>query len=65
MFASFFPRPKPFFISAVLWSLVTILFWYFVVRDLAGSLSLGGLFGYPVPAPLPEGGWYGSRCDEP
>jgi peptide/bleomycin uptake transporter len=55
VFASFFPRPKPFFLSAVLWSLAAILLWYFVLRDLAGSLSLGGLFGFSVPAPLPEG----------
>lgn len=55
MFASFFPRPKMFFISAALWALVAILFWYFVARDLAGSLSLGGWLGWPVPAALPEG----------
>ena len=28
MFVSFFPRPKPFFLSAVLWTLVAIVLWY-------------------------------------
>lgn len=55
MFSSFFPRPKLFFLSAVLWSAAAILFWYFVARDLGPSLSLGGLFGAGYPAALPEG----------
>lgn len=44
MFVSFFPQPKPFFISAVLWSLAGILFWFF------GGEQLGALVGLP-PAP--------------
>ncbi len=55
MFSSFFPRPKLFFLSAVLWSLAAILFWYFVARDLGPSLSLGGLLGAGYPEALPEG----------
>ncbi|MDO1582256.1 peptide antibiotic transporter SbmA [Rhizobium oryzicola] len=46
MFHSFFPRPKLFFASAAIWSLVCIIFWYSV-----GS-QLGALVGLP---PLPEG----------
>ncbi|ASY63900.1 Bacteroid development protein BacA [Sinorhizobium sojae CCBAU 05684] len=46
MFESFFPKPKLFFISAVIWSLVAILGWYSAGRD------LGAVFGLP---PLPEG----------
>ncbi|MGP2491354.1 peptide antibiotic transporter SbmA [Mesorhizobium sp. PUT5] len=44
MFVSFFPKPKLFFSSAVLWALVGILFWFF------GGEELGGVFGLP-PAP--------------
>jgi len=55
VFSSFFPRPKLFFLSAVVWSLAAILFWYFVARDLGPSLSLGGLFGAGYPEALPEG----------
>ncbi|MBL0372093.1 peptide antibiotic transporter SbmA [Rhizobium sp. KVB221] len=46
MFTSFFPRPKPFFISVAAWSLICILAWYF------GASSLGALIGLP---PLAEG----------
>ncbi len=46
MFQSFFPKPKLFFISAVVWSLFAILAWYFGVRD------FGAVIGLP---PLPEG----------
>ena len=55
MFVSFFPRPKLFFASAVLWSLFCILFWYFVARGWGPTLSLGGLAGYGYPGPLAEG----------
>jgi peptide/bleomycin uptake transporter len=55
VFSSFFPRPKLFFLSAVVWSLAAILFWYFVARDLGPSLSLGGIFGAGYPAALPDG----------
>ena len=45
MFVSFFPRPKLFFISAVLWALVAVFFWYL------GGQQLGGNFGLPPAAP--------------
>ncbi len=44
MFVSFFPKPKLFFTSAAVWSLVGILFWFF------GGEQLGAAFGLP-PAP--------------
>ena len=46
MFHSFFPRPKLFFASAAIWSLVCILVWYTV------GPALGTAVGLP---PLPEG----------
>lgn len=45
MFVSFFPKPKLFFTTAVLWSLVAIFFWYF------GGEQLGAYFGLPPAAP--------------
>ncbi|MCA1490795.1 peptide antibiotic transporter SbmA [Sinorhizobium alkalisoli] len=46
MFESFFPKPKLFFLSVVVWSLIAILGWYSAGRD------LGAVFGLP---PLPDG----------
>lgn len=46
MFVSFFPRPRLFFISAVIWSGLAVFAWYFGGRD------LGAAFGLP---PRPEG----------
>jgi peptide/bleomycin uptake transporter len=48
MFVSFFPRPKLFFISAAVWSLAAILFWFFVAKN------AGGIIGLPNPAPDAE-----------
>ncbi len=45
MFVSFFPKPKLLFLSAVLWSLVAILFWY------AFGERLGAYVGMPPAAP--------------
>lgn len=44
MFISFFPQPKPFFISAAAWSLVLVLVWF------AGGEQLGAYFGLPPAA---------------
>ncbi|MBS3648317.1 peptide antibiotic transporter SbmA [Pseudaminobacter sp. 19-2017] len=44
MFVSFFPRPKLFFLSALLWSIVAVIFWFTVGE------GLGAYFGLP-PAP--------------
>jgi peptide/bleomycin uptake transporter len=45
MFVSFFPSPRLFFWSAAIWSVIGVLFWFLVARD------LGGTFGFPSPAP--------------
>jgi len=44
VFVSFFPKPKLFFTSAVVWSLAAILFWFF------GGQQLGAVFGLPPAA---------------
>jgi peptide/bleomycin uptake transporter len=44
MFVSFFPSPRAFFWSAILWALAAVLFWFFVARD------FGGHIGLPNPA---------------
>jgi peptide/bleomycin uptake transporter len=47
VFHSFFPRPKLFFISAVIWAFVCILGWYFVIEGWGASL------GYVMPEQEP------------
>ena len=37
MFVSFFPRPRLFFWSAAIWTLIAVLLWFFLARD-AGHL---------------------------
>src|SRR5665213_152240 len=37
MFVSFFPRPKLFFISAIVWAAIAMTFWYSFASDLVGS----------------------------
>jgi len=46
LFHSFFPKPKLFFTSLAIWSLIAIAFWYLVGADLGIRLGYG---------PLPEG----------
>jgi peptide/bleomycin uptake transporter len=41
MFKSFFPNPKPFFWSAIVFALGAILFWFFVWKGLGTSLGYG------------------------
>jgi peptide/bleomycin uptake transporter len=48
MFKSFFPNPRPFFWSAIIWSLLTILVWYFFARDWGQYI---GLENPPANAP--------------
>jgi peptide/bleomycin uptake transporter len=43
MFVSFFPTPRAFFTSAILWALAAILFWFFVAK------TAGVHFGLPDP----------------
>ncbi len=45
MFVSFFPQPKQFFLSAIGWSVVVVLFWFFVGED------MGAWFGLPPADP--------------
>ncbi|AYD01824.1 peptide antibiotic transporter SbmA [Neorhizobium sp. NCHU2750] len=47
MFHSFFPRPKLFFISAAVWSVVTILAWYFIFA------GIGDKAGFVMPEQEP------------
>jgi peptide/bleomycin uptake transporter len=44
MFVSFFPRPKMFFISAALWTLFVMFFWFLYARN------FGQYIGLPNPA---------------
>src|SRR5690606_31651257 len=45
LFVSFFPKPKLFFISVVLWSAVLVAGWFL------GGAQLGALIGLPPAAP--------------
>jgi len=56
VFTSFFPNPKVFFPSAILWTGLCMAVWFVFARDLGPSLSLGGLVGYGYPAMAVEGG---------
>ncbi len=54
MFHSFFPNPKWFFLSFVLWSIFCVVLWFGLAIDWGATLSLGGLFGYGFPEALVE-----------
>jgi len=56
MIASFFPNPRLFFSSAILWTAVCMAAWFLFVRDLGSHLSLGALAGYPYPPPVTPNG---------
>jgi peptide/bleomycin uptake transporter len=43
MFASFFPRPKPFFLSAIAWMALAMAVWYGFAGDLIGSPADGAV----------------------
>ncbi|WP_353642323.1 peptide antibiotic transporter SbmA [Mesorhizobium sp. WSM2239] len=45
MFVSFFPLPKSFFVSAVVWSLALVILWFL------GGEQLGAMVGLPPAAP--------------
>src|SRR6202171_1795106 len=57
MFVSFFPRPKLFFLSAIVWTTLAMAFWYGFASNLIGSSAPGGV-GVAVfwAAPAP---WFG------
>lgn len=50
MFASFFLKPKWFFLSFTLWALACVLGWYLLAADGGQWLSVGGVFGFGFPA---------------
>jgi peptide/bleomycin uptake transporter len=43
MFVSFFPRPKVFFLSAIVWTALAMALWYGFARNLIGSAAPGGV----------------------
>src|ERR1700692_359479 len=43
MFVSFFPRPKTFFLSAIVWTALAMAFWYGFAGNLIGSSAPGGV----------------------
>src|SRR5712671_886212 len=43
MFVSFFPRPKLFFLSAIVWTALAMAFWYGFAGNLIGSPAPGGV----------------------
>lgn len=52
MFDSFFPKPKLFFFSFVLWSFFCVIGWYTVVQDFGPHLSIASIFGVEYPTAL-------------
>ena len=52
MFQSFFPKPKLFFLSFAVWSVVCVLCWFLLAQDWGNRFSLGGIFGLGFPAQL-------------
>ena len=58
MFHSFFPQPKKFFLSALLWVIAAVLIWYFAAKGLGDSLGFGAA-GEP-----PVGGAYFVTADQ-
>ncbi|SKA70018.1 peptide/bleomycin uptake transporter [Thiothrix eikelboomii] len=66
MFKSFFPSPKLFFWSFVLWSVVCVLVWFLYGEELGQYLSFGGLFGYAYTlAPAAVEGSQAAQAAEP
>ncbi|MBX5093228.1 peptide antibiotic transporter SbmA [Rhizobium lentis] len=63
MFHSFFPQPKPFFISLVVWTLISILGWYFFATGLGASFGFAPVAEEQQPIDLsffllPENIWF-------
>src|SRR5260221_12982647 len=49
MFTSFFQKSLLLLVAAALWTVLCIVLWYTVGRDIGPSLSIGGLIGLPYP----------------
>lgn len=58
MFHSFFPQPKKFFLSALLWVIAAVLIWYFAAKGLGDSL------GFAAAGEPPVGGAYFVTADQ-
>ena len=43
MFVSFFPRPKLFFLSVIVWTALAMAVWYGFASDLIGSSTPAGV----------------------
>ncbi|MCV3273669.1 peptide antibiotic transporter SbmA [Roseobacter sinensis] len=46
MFHSFFPNPKKFLLTAVIWSMICIALWHIEFSDWEDPLGIAGLFGW-------------------
>lgn len=46
MFHSFFPNPKRFLVSAILWAMICIALWHIEFKDWEDPLGIGDLFGW-------------------
>jgi peptide/bleomycin uptake transporter len=46
VFHSFFPNPKLFFLSFLIWSITAVVAWFLTGSELGSTLSIGGLVGY-------------------
>ena len=55
MFASFFPKPRVLFVSAILWTAFSMAIWYLFAKELGRHFSLGPIVGIHYPPPLPAG----------
>jgi len=55
VFDSFFPKPKLFFFSFTLWSLICIIAWYWTIQELGPDFSLASLMGINYPIALAIG----------
>ena len=43
MFESFFPRPRIFFLSALLWAAISIALWYIFGADIGRAIGFVGI----------------------
>lgn len=51
MFKSFFPNPKPFFLSAIIWTVVCGFIWFGLLSDWQAALNFFGNFVNAAPGP--------------
>lgn len=54
MLESFFPRPKQFFGSFAVWSIICVVLWFTQAINWGETFSIGGFAGYGFPVPLAE-----------